>query len=153
MNIDAGQVRTEHWVNTTTVTPRLQHNAIHTSYDTQSFQENDFTFANRTFFVEQNMSQLSKYGGASQVFDEYVYRLTRLDIGTLPDLQTAAHVTESQPANITWLMKTFVIVAGSLTFGSMIGLLVISHVFSSVARFSVQKRRLFRVIASNLWLT
>jgi hypothetical protein len=124
IKIDAGQVRTRFRINTTTITPRPQHKATCASFDTQAFQESSSTFANRAFFVVNDASRLTKYDLPLDLFDRYVHRLTGLDIGTLPDLQTAAHVTDSQPVDVAWSMKTFGIVAGSLTFGSIIGPMV-----------------------------
>ena len=152
MNINAGHARTDYWVNTTTIQPRQHHNATYASFDTNAFQGGSSTFANRTSFGVNDTYVESMWESSLNVFDRYVYQLPLLDLGTLPDVQTASHVRESQPGNIAWPMKTFGIVAGALTFGSMIGPMVISHIFTSVARFSVQRRQLFRVVTSILWL-
>jgi hypothetical protein len=159
MNIDAGQVLSESWVNTTTITPKLSLNETHGFFDTQIYDVSNTTRDNHTNIVYGDHPRTVGSGvwryttyDYNEVFNQYPELLAHLSNSTLPNSQTATYITASQPASINWPIWMFAVVAGSLTLGTLIGPLIVGHVFRSVARFSVRKRNLFRSITALLWL-
>lgn len=68
-----------------------------------------------------------------------------------PISRSATWSSSDQKGNHNWPMWMFGAVAGALTFGSIILPLVAGHVYRSISRFSLRKRRTFRAIVSLLW--
>ena len=66
-----------------------------------------------------------------------------------PVFRTATLTTTSQAGNRTWPMRTFAIVAGILTFGSVILPLVAGWIYR---KFKIHHKRRLRTIVSFVWL-
>jgi hypothetical protein len=60
--------------------------------------------------------------------------------------------TATERGSYSWPLWMFGVVAGSLTFGSIIVPLLAPPAYRSIARFSLRRRRTFRTIVSTLWM-
>jgi hypothetical protein len=65
---------------------------------------------------------------------------------------TSTLVDSDQPGNLTWPWWQFIATAVSLTFMSIILPLIAGPTYRSIARFSIRRRKDFRVIIIGLWL-
>jgi hypothetical protein len=69
-----------------------------------------------------------------------------------PVYRSATHSTTDQLDSQSWPLWMFFVVAGTLTFGSMILPLIAGHMYRAIARFSIRRRRIFRAIIAVSWL-
>jgi hypothetical protein len=65
----------------------------------------------------------------------------------------SATLTTSERGNYNWPLWMFAVVAAMLTFGSIFVPLVGPRTYRSIARFSLRRKRTFRMIVSLLWTT
>lgn len=66
---------------------------------------------------------------------------------------SATQITSDQSDSQSWPLWMFFMVAGTLTFGSIILPLIAGHMYRVIARFSIRRRRTFRAIIGVLWIS
>jgi hypothetical protein len=84
----------------------------------------------------------------------YKYPIWDSDLRLAPDTPiaiSATQVTSDQAGSQSWPLWMFYVVAGTLTFGSIILPLVAGHVYRSTARLAVRRRKVFRATVSAIW--
>jgi hypothetical protein len=69
-----------------------------------------------------------------------------------PVALSATQTTSSGAGSLNWPMWRFYVVAGTLTFGSIILPLTAGKIYRRIARFSIQHRLYFRILVTLLWM-